>query len=522
MKPEHRVSMLFFVSLFVMSPFFSVALADNPIISHKFSADPNVMEYNGRLYVYCSNDDNNNNNYDIIDYTLISSDDMVNWTDHGLVFRVPRDASWANLAFAPSCIAHNNKFYLYFPDGGSSIGVAIADRPEGPFEDPLGRSLINKSMPNCDVEWCFDPPIIIDDDGTRYLFFGGGSTGTGTNLRVIKLNEDMISVNGTAQTIEAPSSFEASFMHKREGKYYFSYATTGASKIDYLMGDNPMGPFTHKGTVLPNPVLNGQNINRNNNNHSSIIEFNDTWYIFYHDRRLSDEVYKRNVCVDRLEYDGDGTMKTVTVTAEGAPQIKNLDPYDTVQCETIDKQSGIETDDCSEGGIMVTNISEGDFTSLSGVDFGEGALRFEIRAASASGGGSVELHVGDKNGDLIGSCEITATGGWENWETFSCDVSDCSGVKDLYLVYRGSGEPYRLNWFRFEPTGTGTFSGKMQRTASPMKNSPYSSVAIRSGNVASGAGHSMFTLSGKTLSKEARGNITAKSSGVYVIRPCFP
>jgi arabinoxylan arabinofuranohydrolase len=104
-------------------------VADNPIISHKFTADPNALVVNGRVYIYCSSDEENNNDYLIKAYTLISSDDLVNWTDHGEVFRVPRDASWASRAFAPAVVEKDGKFYLYFPDGGDSIGVAVADRP---------------------------------------------------------------------------------------------------------------------------------------------------------------------------------------------------------------------------------------------------------------------------------------------------------------------------------------------------------------------------------------------------------
>ncbi|MCX7727067.1 MAG: glycoside hydrolase family 43 protein [Chitinispirillaceae bacterium] len=435
--------------------FGSLLYADNPIISHKYTADPNAMVYKDRVYVYCSRDDNNNNGYDIVDYTLISSDDLVNWTDHGEVFNAKNDTKWANLAYAPACIEKNGKFYLYFPDGGSSIGVAVGDRPEGPFKDPLGKSLVNKNMPNCNVEWCFDPAIFIDDDGQAYLYFGGGSTGTGKNLRVILLNDDMISVKGQAITIEAPNSFEASFMHKYNGKYYFSYATTGASKIDYMMSDNPTSGFVYKGTVLDNPTLNGQNINRYNNNHASIIKFKDKWYIFYHDRRLSNEVYFRNVCVDFLYYNSDGTIKKVVVTSESVPQLKYMNPFDTIQAETIDRQKGIKTDKCNDGGIMVKEITNGDWIRYTGIDFGNGASKFEVRAACVGEGGKIEIRIDNENGTLAGSCEIKSTGGWDKWNTFSCEVKDLKGVvKNINLVFKGnsSTELFRLNWFKFSGT----------------------------------------------------------------------
>jgi arabinoxylan arabinofuranohydrolase len=129
-----------------------------------------------------------------------------------------------------------------------------------------------------------------------------------------------------------------------------------------------MTGFTHKGTVLPNPPEN-----MGNNNHASMwsTKINGTFSITTAD--VSNEVYARSVNVDILTYNTDGTMKQSTCTVNGPAQIKNLNPYDTIQAETMNKQKGIKTDVCSEGGIMLTGISEGDYTNISGVDFGDGA-----------------------------------------------------------------------------------------------------------------------------------------------------
>lgn len=502
------------ISLFSLLVFSvsGIVFADNPIISHKYTADPNAMVWDGRVYVYCSRDDNNSDAYDIVDYTLISSDDMANWTDHGEVFKVPRDASWANRAYAPGCVERDGKFFLYFPDGGSSIGVAVGDKPEGPFKDALGKAIVSKSMPNCDVEWLFDPAAFIDDDGQAYLYFGGGQNTAGTNLRVIKLNSDMISTSGTAVTISAPKSFEASFLHKYSDKYYFSYSTdfsNGAAKIDYMISDNPMTGFVHKGTVLPNPSKN-----MGNNNHASIIEFSDKTYIFYHDRSTSNETYKRSVNVDIVTYNSDGTMKQTTPTTAGPSQIKNLNPYDTVQAETMNKQKGIKTDVCSEGGIMLTGIAEGDYTNVSGVDFGAGATKFEVQAASGTSGGKIELHIGSATGTLAGTCTIDGTGSWTTWKTFSCDVSGCSGVKDLYLVFKGSGEPFRLNWYLFSDGKTGI---KTSETCNSAKTNNRSWHIVSAQNKSGIAGAtSVHDISGRTVEKR---RISGKKDvGVYILK----
>jgi len=200
----------------------SPVLAENPIIRQKYTADPNAIVWNDRVYVYCSNDDNNpsTSGYDITAYTLMSSDDMANWTDHGEVFRVPRDLTGFNQAYAPGAAVKGGKVYLYIPNGGASIGVAVADRPEGPFTG--GKQFITKTgsgtSGNSNVPWLFDPAGFVDDDGQGYIYFGGGpadgNPGPGQNLRGAKLNADMMSVQFPATTISGSTcSFEAAHLH---------------------------------------------------------------------------------------------------------------------------------------------------------------------------------------------------------------------------------------------------------------------------------------------------------------------
>jgi arabinoxylan arabinofuranohydrolase len=447
----------------VLFPLVCASFAENPIITQRYTADPNGFVFNDRLYVICSSDEDQTSSYDLMNYTLVSTDDMVNWTDHNLVFKVKSVTTWATQAYAPTAVVRSGKVYLYFPNSGTSIGVAVADRPEGPYKDPLGKALITKSMTNCDVDWLFDPCIFVDSTATgtqAYLTFGGGQNSAspyGKNLRIIKLNDDMISVSGTAVTVEASNSFEASYLYKYNSKYYFCWATTGASKIDYSMSDTPMTGYTYKGTILDNPTLDGVNIDGNNNSHGGPILYKGQWYMLYHDRRLSNNsTYKRNASCDIVSYNTDETVKKVIVTSEGPVQIKKLNPYDTIQAETIWKQKGIKTDFCGEGGVMVTNIAEGSYTSLKGVDFGDGAKTFEVRASSATGGGTVEVHLDGETGTLVASCAVAGTGGWTSWKTFSCNVTNCSGVKNVYFVFKGSGEPFRLNWFKFLSSTTGT------------------------------------------------------------------
>ncbi|HET9954863.1 MAG TPA: family 43 glycosylhydrolase, partial [Polyangiaceae bacterium] len=188
--------------------------AHNPLVTQIFTADPNAIVYGDRVYVYTSHDVDGQTGFDMVDYHAFSSDDLVNWQDHGVIIQAS-ELPWATNLYAPGACAKNGKYYLYIPNSGSGIGVAVADKPGGPFVDPLKKALITKSFPNANVPWLFDPACFVDDDGQAYLYFGGGDDG-GQNARVVRLNDDMISIKDSSATkIPTTAFFEASFMHKR-------------------------------------------------------------------------------------------------------------------------------------------------------------------------------------------------------------------------------------------------------------------------------------------------------------------
>lgn len=424
----------------------SSARADSPLASHRYLADPAHLVHEGRVYLYASNDDDNRggDGYRMASFVAISSSDMKNWTDHGEVFRVPRDASWANNSWAPAAIERNGTIYLYFGNNAGSSNVASGSHPLGPFRGAGGRALVNASTPGVNPGvWYFDPAVFIDDDGQGYLYFGGNSNGTGNDARVIRLNEDMISVNGSAQKLTAggstmPGFFEASWMHKRGDVYYFSYSSPGGQQnIDYARGPSPTGPFEFKGTVGPNPP------NNNNNNHHAFFEFEGKWYEALHNRDVArangdPPGVLRNLALEELTYAANGDMNRIVYTQDGVEQRHGLNPYERVEAETTNRQRGIETEVCSEGGMNVTDIDTGDWIKLRGVDFLDGAKDFSASVAATSAGGKIELRLGAQDGTLIGSCDVPATGGDQSWETVNCDVSsEATGVEDLFLVFTG-------------------------------------------------------------------------------------
>ncbi|MFO1486835.1 MAG: family 43 glycosylhydrolase, partial [Verrucomicrobiota bacterium] len=420
--------------------------ADYPIVSHKFAADPAAMEFNGRLYLYCSNDsDNATNSYQMHSISCYSSDDLKNWTDHGEVLQAPRDVSWASLAWAPSAVSNNGVVYLYFANGASGIGVATNSNPSGTFKDAKGSALINSSTPGAasSTQWYFDPCGFVDDDGQAYLYFGGSAP---TNSRVIKLGANLTSVNGSATAPFTTNFFEAAYMHKRNGIYYLTYSTTpSAGMVIYCeTNSNPTNGFLPSGTVLPNPPVNVFN-----NNHAAIVSFKGGWYVAYHNRFVAkangrsdaDAVTHRSLCLDALAYNADGSIQPVVPTTNGLAQIKYLSPYVRVEAETISLQNGLTTEVCAEGGMNVTNIANGDWILVRGVDFtSAGATNFTARIAGAGPGGNIELRLDATNGTLIGSCPVPPTGGWQTWAGVSAAVNNTTarGVHDLFFKFTGT------------------------------------------------------------------------------------
>jgi arabinoxylan arabinofuranohydrolase len=427
-----------------------VGKARNPLVSHIFTADPNAVVYGDRVYLYVSHDVDGQDNYDMVDYRGFSSDDMVNWQDHGVLIHSD-DVAWADNLYAPGACQKNGKFYLYMPNGGSSIGVAVADNPGGPFVDPRGTALVTRDIPGvADVDWLFDPACFVDEDGQGYLYFGGGPEGTGDNGRVMRLNDDMISLRDTqATTIPIPAFFEAAHMHKRAGTYYLQYSSDfsaghGAA-LEYMTSTSPMTGFAFRGVILPNA-----GINNGNNNHGSIVELAGTSYLFYHARKLQQElgvnkVNNRSVAVQAITYGADGSINPITMSTENTTvdQIKCLDGFAEVQAETLAAESGIEVEGLAGGTVRVAQIAAGDWVGYSQVDFRSGATTLVARVASAAGGGVIDVRIDGCDdftsvpGSSIGTCQVVSTGGADTYADLSCSLAQTSGAHDLCLSFSG-------------------------------------------------------------------------------------
>ena len=498
----------------------SVGFADYPLVSHRYLADPDGLEYNGQLYIYCSNDDDNSTNggYAMHSIVCISSDDLKNWTDHGVVFQVPQNASWASYSWAPTVIFRNGLFYLYFGNNTSGIGVATNSSPTGTFVDARGSALVNSSTPGAPgtngLQEYFDPCVFLDNNQADLYFGGNGSN----NARVVSLNANMISLDGSATTLgTVPFFLEASHMHQHNGTYYFSYETGGSQGewIKYMTNSNPTSGFTYIGDVLQAP-------HNGNNNHQAFLTFQGAEYVAYHNRYVAEQngltntTYKRNVALDSVTYNSDGTIQQVVCTTNGLTQLKYLNPYNRTEAETLAQQSGIYTEPCSEAGMDVTNIINGNWTMIRGVDFTSiGATNFTARIASAGSGGNIELHLDSLDGTLIGTCPAPITGGWQSWTSTSCPVDNAAakGVHDLYLEFTGASA---TNLFNFD---------YWQFQSSTNEPSPISLVKFEA---ESGVLGSDFAISNTTspayitITTDDSGNIPSNSMRVATYTVTFP
>ena len=309
-----------------------IEIAENPFIKHMYTADPSARVWaDGRLYVYASHDITPARGCDLMDqYHVFSTDDMVNWKDHGEILRAEQ-VPWAKplkndgkFMWAPDCAYKNGKYYFYFPKPSEDpwgrnwkIGIAVSDNPASGF---VCLDTWLKGLPDRGE---IDPNIFIDDDGQAYFYYGGGGKCFGA-----KLKDNMIELAEELKPMEGLVDFhEATWVFKRNGIYYLTYSdnhdagkdkegVAGDNRMRYATSKSPMGPWEHKGVyMIPTNSYT---------NHGSIVEFNGQWYSFYHDSSLSImngkfDDWLRSVCVDKLYFNADGTIQMVRQTKSWIP-----------------------------------------------------------------------------------------------------------------------------------------------------------------------------------------------------------
>ena len=471
-------------------------LADNPISTYHYLADPAAFATDDEFYILTDTDDESpntgENDYTIRSLYILSSKDMKNWTDHGMVLSHDREVSYIKNIWAPGIAVVDGVFYLIYPNGASGVGIVSSKDVAGPYHDPVGKLLVgNGGVTGCDgISWCFDPAIFIDDDGKSYMTFGGGSGGSrgyGNNFDLFefsKLSYDKVELNVNSKTAlqGANRSFEASYIHKRNGIYYLSY-NDQSQNISYATSNNIKGPYTYVGTVIENPSkING----KGGNNHHGFAKFKDKWYAVYHERRLvmASEKPKltngqtptttgnhRSVSIDELTWSGD-KMNVVKFTESGPAQVGKFDPYQTYKALTSSKQRNVRSRTDYTRGQPVVHVltplaTKESWIRVSGVDFGNGAENLRVKAASLDDGNKIEIHKGSVTGALAGSCELAKTGGWSTYTDNDCAMTGLTGeVDELFFVFKGSKDSTMgiLEWefqgTKREPEPQTPFGGK--------------------------------------------------------------
>jgi len=462
----------------------------NPVMTQRFGADPYALVYGDRVYVYMTGDAPTydetgkveQNKYSLINtINVVSSADLVNWTDHGTVYAASERgaAKWGANSWAPAAaykkINGKDKFFLYFANSGNGIAVLSADSPVGPFTDPIGKPLISRNTPTCaEVTWLFDPAVLQDTDGNAYIYVGGGipsdefASNPGT-ARVCKLGADMISLDGDPIPIDnVPFLFEDSGINKINGVYYYSYCSNfkmtppdvermgfGNGQIIVMKSDNPMGHFKLVGPVLKNPE---DYFGRGGNNHHCMFEFKGEYYIVYHSRILEEAMGidggYRSTNIDRLMFDVNGVPTMSEGTKAGVDAVGRVNPYTDVSGVTLGNSAGITTRQYGEiaekygsGQMILSGIHDGCFTEVRNVAFGDKSPKSVSLLVAGSGKGTVKVSLDAPENPAIAYVPVDTDGSGLVKASGEL-ILPVTGDHDLFFVFEGSG--YELFSWKFE------------------------------------------------------------------------
>ena len=420
----------------------------NPILPiQHFVPDVEARQwFDGRMYLYGSYDISGRTCYCSWEYRVFSSADLIHWEDHGESFRsAPPNASlsWTDaLLYAPDCIYHNGRYYLFFCDAGNREGVAESLSPTGPFTDAF-------PIEGADHD-AIDPAVLVEDDGQIYYYWGQ------FHLRGAKLRPDLRGIQpetlNTSLINEAEHGFhEGASIRKHNGVYYLVYADISRGKptcLGYATSTSPLGPFTKRGILIDNTGCDPESWN----NHGSIAEFNGQWYVFYH-RSSQASNFNRRVCVEPIHFNADGSIDEVEMTTQGVGgALPATQPIEAWRACLLHGRVRTAAESPTESEPMVheylTQIHLDDWAAFKYIDFDlQPVTTFYARTGSLAYGGLIEIHLDQPDGELIGTCTVPRTGGWQKWTTVSCLVKNVQGVRAIFLVCKGAGGKFVIPTF---------------------------------------------------------------------------
>ena len=461
------------------------AEAQNPIICDRYTPDPAPYVHGDTLYLFVDHDEDVTENRG----TPLTGNTFKAW------------AKTTNDCWASQCIERNGKWYWYvtatYASGGyPAIGVAVADHPAGPYKDPINKPLAKG--------WGkIDPTVFIDDDGQAYLYYGNGNFG----LWYAKLTKSMTAISGGEKEVKikdenafgpykgynddgSPKSNleEASWLYKRNGKYYLEYAAGGVPEHwAYSTADKPTGPWTYQGKILKE-ADNSFTI------HGGSVEYKGHYYMFYHNGRLlNGGGYKRATCIEEFTPNEDGTIPAIKFTTKGVEPLQTLDPFVRQEAETINQCKGVK---CmgDYNGCYVTNIGQGDYIKVRNVDFGEAGAKAFTAKVLVEKKCTLVVRTGSNTGTIKGRLPLEPTNG--EWKEVTCDLSSAiTGVQNLFFTFTGSGTSlFDFDSWQFseEPTAVNA-----PRTPRITHSSP--SPHDLSGRVVSGQSKGVKIVDGKKI-----------------------
>lgn len=421
-------------------------LAQNPIIHDQYTADPTARVFNGKMYLYPSHDiespiDELKEWFCMADYHVFSSDNLVDWTDHGVILtqnNIPWVKKDSYAMWAPDCVEKDGRYYFYFPaspkdmERGFGIGVAISDNPEGPF----------MAMPRpIKGVMGIDPCVLVDDDGQSYIYWSG------MGISVAKLKDNMLELDSEPKRIEGlPEGFkEGPFAFKRDGHYYltFPWVRDVTETLAYAMSDNPMGPFEFKGVIMDESPTGCWT------NHHSLVKKDGQWYLFYHHNDYSPDMDKRRSArIDLVSFNADGTINKVVPTLRGvgisdARKHIQIDRYSEKSTKGVTLKY-LDENDRFKGWAAVFS-KKGAWIRYDRVDFGQKPVKeAKVRVLSR---GVCEIGISDISGKTIAAIPLRAA---KEWQTVTVPVSfSPTGIVDLKVtLIKGSG--VEIDWIGFD------------------------------------------------------------------------
>ncbi|MGL1889590.1 MAG: family 43 glycosylhydrolase [Reichenbachiella sp.] len=430
------------------------AVAQNPLIQDQFTADPSARVFGDRVYIYPSHDilaeegKGRLNWFCMEDYHVFSSDNLTIWTDHGMIVS-QENVPWADpegySMWAPDCIERDGKYYFYFPskmrnsvkgEDGFTIGVAVADHPAGPFVPQVAPIPGIKGI---------DPNVFIDTDANgktqAYLYWSS------SKIYGAPLKDNMLELAAEPTIIgDLPSKGhkEGPYMIKRKGIYYLTYphVENKTERLEYAIGDNPLGPFTVKGVIMDESPTQCWT------NHQSIIEYKGQWLLFYHHNDLSPQFDKsRSIMADSLFFEADGSIRKVTPSLRGVGVSQATDKVQIDRYSVKSNGATIAFNDASDTfkGWHIILDGANEWIEYRGVSFKKG-LKSVHCLASSKDGAQLEIRSGGPKGSLIAVIEVPKSNDWN--ESRVELLGSPEGVQNLaIIVTKGK---VQIDWVQFQ------------------------------------------------------------------------